>query len=70
MTKAYNKGDTVSWKWGQGHPKGIIEEIFYEPVVKTIKGTEVKRNASKDNPAYLVKEDNGNIVLKLHSELS
>jgi hypothetical protein len=70
MTKFHKKGATVSWKWGQGEPSGQVEEVFFEPVEKTIKGTLVKRNASQDNPAYLIKEDNGNIVLKLHSELS
>ncbi|XVN40494.1 MAG: DUF2945 domain-containing protein [Rickettsia endosymbiont of Argas persicus] len=29
----------------------------------------IKRNASEQNPAYYIKADNGNHVLKLHSEL-
>lgn len=63
------KGDTVHWNWGKSEAEGKIEEKFTEPVKKKIKGTEVKRNASKDSPAFTVKQDNGNKVLKSEKEL-
>ena len=66
---AYNKGDRVSWKWGNGRGTGEIQERFEEKVQQTIEGNEVTRNASEDNPAYLIKQDDGDRVLKSHSEL-
>ena len=63
------KGETVHWNWGKSEAEGKVKEKFTEPVKKKIKGTEVKRNASKDDPAYLVEQDNGNKVLKSEKEL-
>lgn len=62
-------GETVQWNWGKSEAKGKVKEKFTQPVTKTLKGTEVKRNASKDEPAYLVVQENGNAVLKSESEL-
>ncbi|MDN3549624.1 DUF2945 domain-containing protein [Mucilaginibacter aquaedulcis] len=64
------KGDTVNWKWGKSEAQGKITGKHTEPVAKTIKGTKVKRNASKNEPAYDIKQDNGNKVLKSESELT
>ena len=64
-----NKGDVVHWKWGKGTADGKIRDKFIERVKKKIKGTEVKRNASKEAPAYLIEQDNGNKVLKSEQEL-
>lgn len=63
------KGDKVVWNWGNGEAEGTIEEKFTEPVSRTIKGSEIKRNASEDNPAYLIRQDDGDRVLKSESEL-
>ncbi|RYD88943.1 MAG: DUF2945 domain-containing protein [Sphingobacteriales bacterium] len=63
------KGDTVHWNWGSSEAEGKIEKKHIEPVKKTIKGSSVKRNASKDEPAYEIKQDNGNKVIKSESEL-
>jgi len=63
------KGDKVSWKWGTSTAEGKIVEEHTTPVTKTIKGAKVKRNASKDEPAFEVKQDNGDKVLKSASEL-
>jgi hypothetical protein len=71
MSAIHKKGSKVFWKWGKGKISGIIEEIYVEPVEKEIKNSFIKRNATKDNPAYFIKEENQNIyVLKLHSELA
>ena len=64
------KGDTVSWKWGQSEAEGKIAGKHTEPVTKTIKGAKVKRNASKDEPAYDIEQVNGSKVLKSESELT
>jgi hypothetical protein len=62
-------GDKVQWKWGSSTAEGKIVKEYDKPVTKTIKGTKVKRNASKDEPAYEIKQENGNKVLKSESEL-
>lgn len=65
----YNEGDTVEWDWGSGTATGTITEIYTDDVTKTIKGTDVTRNASDDEPAYLIEQDDGDEVLKSGSEL-
>ena len=62
-------GDDVSWDWGNGTAKGTIKQIYTERVTKTIKGTEVVRDADEDNPAYLVEQEDGSQALKSDSEL-
>ena len=69
MASSYDKGDRVSWEWGSGRAEGKITEQFAEKVTRTIKGNEVTRNASEDEPAYLIEQDDGGRVLKSHSEL-
>lgn len=64
------KGDTVHWNWSNGEAEGKIEKKHIEPVTKTIKGAKVKRNASKDKPAYEIKQESGAKVLKSESELT
>jgi hypothetical protein len=63
-------GDKVSWKWGSGTVEGVIKQIYTEKVSKTIKGSEIVRNADDDNPAYLIEQDDGDQVLKSNSELN
>lgn len=70
MSKPYNKGTNVEWEWGNGKASGKIDEVFTERVTRTIKGNEVTRNADEDNPAYLIKQEDGDRVLKSHSEVS
>jgi hypothetical protein len=63
------KGDEVRWKWGKYEAEGKIVEKHTEPTEKTIKGAKVKRNASKEVPAYEIKQQDGSKVLKSESEL-
>jgi hypothetical protein len=63
------KGDTVHWQWGKYEAEGKIEKEYDKPVTKTIKGAKVKRKASKDEPAYEIKQKDGSKVLKSESEL-
>ena len=60
----FQTGNTVTWTWGNGSASGTIKQIYTDKVTKTIKGTEVIRNASNDDPAYLVEQDDGDRVLK------
>jgi hypothetical protein len=63
------KGDTVHWNWGASEAEGKIVKKHTEPVEKTIKGSQVKRKASKDEPAYEIKQESGAKVLKSENEL-
>ena len=62
-------GDDVRWKWGSGHASGTVRERFTEQVTRTIKGSEISRNASTDEPAYLIEQEDGDEVLKSGSEI-
>lgn len=63
------KGDTVHWNWGHSTAEGKVEKKHEKPVAKTIKGSKVKRNASKSEPAYEIKQQNGSKVIKSASEI-
>ena len=62
-------GDKVTWSWGDGTAKGTISESFTEKVTRTIKGKKIMRNASKDEPAYLIEQEDGDRVLKSATEI-
>lgn len=65
----YKKGDTVSWTWGSGTATGTVQESFTDKVTRTIKGKEITRDASTDEPAYLIEQEDGDRVLKSASEI-
>ena len=64
------KGDKVHWNWGKGQAEGTIVEKSEKTIKKKIKGTEVKRKASKEEPSYVIKQAKGNEVVKSESELT
>ena len=70
MTKAFHKGDRVKWSWGDGEAEGEVEEVHKDRVERTLKGSKIVRNGTKDAPAYLIVQDGGDKVLKLHTEVS
>jgi len=70
LSYEFHIGDRVEWNWGSGTGQGLIDERFTSKVTVTIDGTEVTRNADEDEPAYLIKQDDGGEVLKSASELS
>ncbi|NRF09422.1 DUF2945 domain-containing protein [Agrobacterium pusense] len=65
----YRKGTKVRWNSGTGTGEGKILEVFTEDVERTIFGSTIKRKASKDEPAYLIEQEDGGKVLKSRSEL-
>ena len=69
MTDAYQTNTKVRWNWGNGTADGYVRGVFREKITRTIKGSEVTRDATDDNPAYLIEQDDGDEVLKLHSEV-
>lgn len=69
MAKTYQTNTKVEWDWGDGTAEGYVREVFREKVTRTIKGTEVTRDASDNDPAYLIEQKDGDKALKSHSEL-
>lgn len=68
-SNSYQTDQYVRWDWGDGTAKGQIKERFEREVKRTLKGSEVTRDGSEDNPAYLIEQEDGDEVLKLGSEL-
>lgn len=66
---AWDKGDRVEWDWGEGIATGQVDEIFNQKVKRTLKGSEVTRNGTKEDPALLIVQEDGTEVLKLSSEV-
>lgn len=69
MIDSFQTNTKVQWQWGQGHASAKVREVFRESVTRKLQGSEVTRNGSAGNPAYLLEQDDGDHVLKLHSEL-
>lgn len=63
------KGTKVSWKYGTGTATGKIESVHKEPISRSIKGSEIKRNGSESDPAFVIVQESGERVLKLRSEV-
>lgn len=66
---AFRKGSKVTWTWGAHTAQGKIVERFTSKVTRTIKGSEVTREANRKEPAYLIEQEDGDQVLKSRSEL-
>ena len=66
----YKPGDSVTWNVGSSHTKGTVKEVYTTPVSRDdVGGNPKKRNASEDNPAYLVLHEDGTQFLKSETEL-
>jgi hypothetical protein len=63
------KGTEVSWKWGSSTASGKVSETHHDKVTRKSKGSEITRNGTKDDPAYVIEQEDGTVVLKLRSEL-
>ena len=70
MSRSFAKGSKVKWTWGAHEAHGEVVDRFEKRVTRTLKGDKVVRNASPDEPAYLMRQGDGDRVLKSHSELS
>ncbi|MEL6797082.1 MAG: DUF2945 domain-containing protein [Planctomycetota bacterium] len=63
------EGTRVRWEWGSGTAEGNVEERHTKSVTREIDGSEVTRNGSEDDPALIIKQDDGQTVVKLLSEV-
>lgn len=55
------EGTQVTWKWGNGTAKGTVQSTFTK---------EITRKGEKGNKALYIKQEDGQHVLKLESEVS
>ncbi|MCL8024034.1 DUF2945 domain-containing protein [Nocardioides bruguierae] len=62
-------GTRVTWSWGAGTGSGTVTEVHHETVTRTIKGEEITRHGSDDEPAYVIDSDSGDAVVKLAGEV-
>ncbi len=69
MADHFRSGSKVKWKWNDGWGEGEVTERFTEKVTRTLDGSEVTREASEDEPAYLIEQSDGDQVLKSKSEI-
>lgn len=63
------KGTTVTWAWGSSTAEGTVTEVHHGDVTRSSKGSQVTRHGSDDDPAYVIEQDDGTLVLKLQSEV-
>ena len=69
MSGEFEEGDRVKWKWGPGEGSGTRQTKYTSRVTRKVKGKEITRNASEEEPAYLIHQEDGDRVLKSGSEL-
>jgi hypothetical protein len=69
MAMTYSEGTRVEWDWGNGTGSGKVVKKYTQKITLTIKGSEITRNASDDEPAYRIEQEDGDEVLKSESEL-
>ena len=65
----FKQGDKVKWRWGQSWAEGEVRSVTARKVTRTIKGSTVSRNGTRDNPALYIEQAKGGRVLKLASEV-
>ncbi len=63
------EGTKVKWNWGNGTAEGKVQSTFTKSVTRTIDGNEVTRKGEEGNKALYIKQDDGDSVLKLESEV-
>ncbi len=62
-------GTKVEWTWGANHAEGKVEKTFTDDVSRKIKGKVIKRKADEKEPAFLIRQKDGDRVLKSRSEV-
>jgi hypothetical protein len=66
---SYSEGTKVEWDWGNGTGTGKVVKKYTRKITLKIKGSDVTRDASDDDPAYRIEQEDGDEVLKSESEL-
>lgn len=63
------EGTEVKWKWGNGQATGRVSERHESTIRRTLGGSDITRHGTADNPALVIEQPDGQIVLKLQSEV-
>lgn len=69
MSEIIRTGTRVTWSWGNGTVEGKVTEVHHDKVTRSLTGSEITRNGSDDDPAYVIETNAGAQVLKLRSEV-
>ncbi|MGE7367742.1 DUF2945 domain-containing protein [Neorhizobium sp. NPDC001467] len=67
--KNIRAGTKVEWTWGANRAEGKVEKSYNEDVSRKIKGKVIKRKADSQEPALLIRQSDGDKVLKSRSEV-
>lgn len=59
----------VGWQWGTGIATGEILAMYVERTEIISKGNTIVRHGKKDDPAVVIRSDNGSKVIKLAHEI-
>ena len=62
-------GDKVRWNWASGTATGTVREVHGSRVTRKLKGSEITRNGTREDPAVVIEQEDGDHVLKLVSEV-
>ncbi|KZX93780.1 MULTISPECIES: DUF2945 domain-containing protein [unclassified Sulfitobacter] len=65
----YSEGDRVEWDWGKGTGSGKVQKTYTQKITRKIKGSEITRDGSDEDPALYIEQEDGDGVLKLSSEV-
>ncbi|MGV2977914.1 DUF2945 domain-containing protein [Roseibium alexandrii] len=68
--ESFREGDRVAWNWGAGTGEATVVDTHTDDVCLNIKGGDVRRRATPEDPAYTLRQDDGDRVLKSASELT
>ncbi|KAM0556088.1 hypothetical protein ACHAPJ_006076 [Fusarium lateritium] len=65
--KGPKKGETVSWNWGQGQPKGKVLDVKAEDTsIETKNGNTVSRKGDEEDPAVVLDTGKNKAIKKAH----
>jgi len=68
--KYLTPGARVAWTHDGSGVEGVIQKVFTHRLERTIEGATVTQDACRRDPAYLIRQDNGQILLKNFSALT
>ncbi len=68
--KHLTAGARVAWSWNGRVAEGVIQKVFTHRLERTMAGATVTQDACRRDPAYLIKRDDGETLLKNFSELT
>ncbi len=69
MPMNVKEGDEVEWDWDHGTAMGVVQSVYARKTTCILKGAEISRKGSNDNPALYIKQKDGSAILRLASEV-